>query len=281
MSAGAFDADGWLQRARRITSPNCDARPAGSRRLAAGRPQHQPASAPVRRRRRRSICSATGSIRAPIPFYAGTAGVEVSSHFFIRRDGELIQFVPCGLRAWHAGASVWKGAQRCNDFSVGVELEGSDFVPFRDAQYQQLAQLTGELQAALSDPGHRRPQRHRARAQDRSRAFLRLGSLSLADCCDALTAEARQAQSSRKGAKAAKGTQRTATAFAQDTGQTQGLAPVSCVLCQYTDPLAPPAGGRELTSRSARCPRPSRSVARAFLCVSFASSRLCGESLSA
>ena len=135
------------------------------------------------------------------------AGVEVSSHFFIRRDGELIQFVPCGLRAWHAGASVWKGAQRCNDFSIGVELEGSDFVPFRDAQYQQLAQLTRELQAALSDRGHRRPQRHRAGAQDRSRAFLRLGSLSLADCCCTLTAEAAQAQRRRRESQRREGTQ--------------------------------------------------------------------------
>jgi N-acetyl-anhydromuramoyl-L-alanine amidase len=79
------------------------------------------------------------------PFFAALRDVRVSSHLFIRRDGELIQFVPCGMRAWHAGASSWRGRQRCNDFSIGVELEGSDFVPFRDIQYTLLAQLAGEL----------------------------------------------------------------------------------------------------------------------------------------
>jgi len=79
------------------------------------------------------------------PFYRGLDGLEVSSHFFIRRDGELIQFVPCGRRAWHAGASHWRGRERCNDFSIGVELEGSDHVPFTDAQYAELARITRDL----------------------------------------------------------------------------------------------------------------------------------------
>jgi AmpD protein len=79
------------------------------------------------------------------PYYATIRGLTVSSHFYIRRDGELLQFVPCDLRAWHAGVSRWKGRERCNEFSIGVELEGSDFVPFRDAQYDQLARLTREL----------------------------------------------------------------------------------------------------------------------------------------
>jgi AmpD protein len=79
------------------------------------------------------------------PYFAGLAGLEVSSHFLIRRDGEVIQYVPCELRAWHAGASSWKGRERCNDFSVGIELEGTDEVPFTDAQYESLAQLTRAL----------------------------------------------------------------------------------------------------------------------------------------
>jgi AmpD protein len=83
--------------------------------------------------------------RSAHPYYLGLQGLEVSSHFFIRRDGELIQLVPCELRAWHAGASRWRGRERCNDFSVGIEVEGSDSVAFTDAQYAELARLTREL----------------------------------------------------------------------------------------------------------------------------------------
>jgi AmpD protein len=81
------------------------------------------------------------------PYYATVAGTKVSAHFLIRRDGELLQFVPCGGRAWHAGESSWKGRARCNDFSIGVELEGAGDVPFTDAQYDQLAALTRAMKA--------------------------------------------------------------------------------------------------------------------------------------
>lgn len=76
------------------------------------------------------------------PYYQTVQGLNVSSHFFIRRDGELIQFVRCNQRAWHAGASRWQGRERCNDFSIGIELEGSDAAPFTDAQYATLTMLT-------------------------------------------------------------------------------------------------------------------------------------------
>ncbi len=79
------------------------------------------------------------------PFYAQLRGLKVSSHFLIRRDGEIIQFVPCGKRAWHAGVSSWRGRERCNDFSIGVELEGTDDQPFSVAQYSALARLTRRL----------------------------------------------------------------------------------------------------------------------------------------
>lgn len=82
------------------------------------------------------------------PYYETIKDLKVSSHFLIRRDGELIQFVPCTQRAWHAGASNWCGRERCNDFSIGIELEGSDFDPFTDAQYDALARLTRALKAA-------------------------------------------------------------------------------------------------------------------------------------
>jgi len=80
------------------------------------------------------------------PYYREIQSLEVSSHFLIRRDGELIQFVPCIRRAWHAGQSAWRGRTLCNDFSVGVELEGADDQPFADSQYAVLAELTRALQ---------------------------------------------------------------------------------------------------------------------------------------
>lgn len=82
------------------------------------------------------------------PYYAEIAHLRVSSHFFIRRDGELVQFVNTDQRAWHAGVSVWNGQERCNDFSIGIELEGSDFEAFTDAQYECLQQLVVVLAAA-------------------------------------------------------------------------------------------------------------------------------------
>jgi AmpD protein len=75
------------------------------------------------------------------PYYASLAGLRVSAHFLIRRDGELVQFVGCAERAWHAGVSSWKGRERCNDFSIGIELEGTDDSPYAPAQYTMLARL--------------------------------------------------------------------------------------------------------------------------------------------
>lgn len=75
------------------------------------------------------------------PYFAEIAGLRVSAHFFIRRDGTLLQFVPCLMRAWHAGQSSWGGRERCNDFSVGIELEGTDDTAFGAAQYEQLGAL--------------------------------------------------------------------------------------------------------------------------------------------
>lgn len=71
--------------------------------------------------------------------------VHVSAHFLIRRSGKLVQFVGTDQRAWHAGVSNLMGRERCNDFSIGIELEGSDFVPFEKVQYDTLINLTGVL----------------------------------------------------------------------------------------------------------------------------------------
>jgi AmpD protein len=81
------------------------------------------------------------------PYYETLRGLGVSAHFLIRRGGELVQFVACLDRTWHAGQSCWQGRERCNDFSIGVELEGGDDQPYSDNQYRTLAALTLALQA--------------------------------------------------------------------------------------------------------------------------------------
>lgn len=75
------------------------------------------------------------------PYYRQIHGLRVSAHFLIGRDGALVQFVSCERRAWHAGASQWRERDRCNDFSIGIELEGCDTLPFEAAQYERLAAL--------------------------------------------------------------------------------------------------------------------------------------------
>lgn len=82
------------------------------------------------------------------PFYREIDGLTVSTHLLIRRNGEVIQFVPFHARAWHAGVSQFDGRTRVNDFSIGIELEGSDYAPFEEAQYRALAEVTRALQAA-------------------------------------------------------------------------------------------------------------------------------------
>ncbi|EPE7490109.1 1,6-anhydro-N-acetylmuramyl-L-alanine amidase AmpD [Cronobacter universalis] len=79
------------------------------------------------------------------PYFAGIAHLRVSAHCLIRRDGEIVQYVPFDKRAWHAGVSCYQGRERCNDFSIGIELEGTDTLPYTDAQYWQLAAVTRTL----------------------------------------------------------------------------------------------------------------------------------------
>jgi N-acetyl-anhydromuramoyl-L-alanine amidase len=80
------------------------------------------------------------------PYFETIYQLHVSSHILIQRDGQIIQFVPFHKRAWHAGESNYCGRERCNDFSIGIELEGTDDVPYEKVQYQQLAQLITDLQ---------------------------------------------------------------------------------------------------------------------------------------
>lgn len=91
------------------------------------------------------------------PYFAALKNLRVSSHFFIRRNGEITQFVPCHMRAWHAGKSQWRGRSGCNDFSVGAELEGEDHSPYEAAQYDSLAFLAMALAArrpGIAAAGH-------------------------------------------------------------------------------------------------------------------------------
>ncbi|WP_457666382.1 1,6-anhydro-N-acetylmuramyl-L-alanine amidase AmpD [Thiolapillus sp.] len=81
-------------------------------------------------------------------YFQKISHLRVSAHFLIRRDGEILQFVPLDKRAWHAGESCFQGQYRCNDFSVGIELEGTDDVAYTDIQYQQLARLSRDIMEA-------------------------------------------------------------------------------------------------------------------------------------
>ncbi len=79
------------------------------------------------------------------PYFGEIRGMEVSAHLLIRRDGEIVQFVPFNERAWHAGASDFRGRSRCNDYSIGIELEGEDETPYDDCQYKVLPQVLKAL----------------------------------------------------------------------------------------------------------------------------------------
>jgi AmpD protein len=147
-----IDRDGLLEGARFIPSRNCDARAAGS--AVELLVIHNISLPPGEFGGSGIIDLFTNKLDPALhPYYREIAQLEVSAHFLIRRDGELIQFVPCHQRAWHAGESSWRGRCRCNDFSLGIELEGTDDVPFEEVQYARLAALTAALKAqyAIAD----------------------------------------------------------------------------------------------------------------------------------
>ena len=136
--------DGWLQGARRVDSPNHDNRPLGeSINLivihAISLPPGQFGGDAIFR-----LFTNTLNPREH-PYFSQICNLRVSSHFLIRRDGDLIQFVSCEARAWHAGVSAWNGRERCNDFSIGIELEGCDDSPFERLQYERLSCLIEAL----------------------------------------------------------------------------------------------------------------------------------------
>jgi AmpD protein len=132
---------------RFVPSPNCDERPAGA--AVTLLVVHNISLPPGEFGGEDVVRLFTNSLDCTAhPFYRDLRGLRVSAHFLIRRSGEILQFVPCSRRAWHAGASSWQGRSRCNDFSIGVELEGTDTVPYADAQYDALARLARALRRA-------------------------------------------------------------------------------------------------------------------------------------
>lgn len=141
-----LDAEGWLEGVAHIPSPNRDARPEGE---AISLVVIHAISLPPGEFGGPGVIELFTNRLDPAahPFYETIKDLRVSAHFFIRRDGELIQFVPCTARAWHAGVSRWQGRERCNDFSIGIELEGTDDLPFTDAQYGALNALLARLRA--------------------------------------------------------------------------------------------------------------------------------------
>jgi len=140
---------GWLSLARRLESPNCDERPN---------------NCPVDLLVIHGISLPPGEYGGPWidalftnaldatahPYFREIEGLRVSAHVLIRRDGEVVQYVPFDRRAWHAGASCFAGRERCNDYSIGIELEGSDEHPYEAVQYEILAQVCRALLAAYS-----------------------------------------------------------------------------------------------------------------------------------
>ena len=134
----------WLVGVRRVLSPNCDDRPTGD---------------DVSLIVVHGISLPPGEYGGPWiddlftnqldssahPYFAEIEGLQVSSHVLIRRDGELVQYVPFTRRAWHAGCSCYQGREACNDYAIGIELEGQDEAPYEDVQYRRLAELVATL----------------------------------------------------------------------------------------------------------------------------------------
>ena len=143
-----LDAKGKLAGARQIPSPNCDERPDGA--VVSLVVVHNISLPPGEFGGDHVVRLFTNTLDcAAHPFYAELRGLRVSAHFFIRRSGAVIQFVPCLARAWHAGASSWRGRSHCNDFSIGVELEGTDTAFYTDGQYGALVRLVRQLRRAF------------------------------------------------------------------------------------------------------------------------------------
>jgi N-acetyl-anhydromuramoyl-L-alanine amidase len=140
-------ATGLLAGVRQVLSPHFDARPAGM--LAELVVVHGISLPPGEFGGPWIDRLFTGTLPADAhPYFRDIAAQRVSAHALIRRDGQIVQYVPFGARAWHAGQSAYRGRSACNDFSIGIELEGTDDTPYGDAQYATLAALIAVLLGA-------------------------------------------------------------------------------------------------------------------------------------
>lgn len=142
--AAAWQDGGWLAAAERRPSPNFGPRPAGGEVSlvvihAISLPPGEFGGEWV------ELFFANRLDAAVHPYFSTISDVQVSAHFYLRRDGRIVQCVDADARAWHAGRSVWQGRENCNDFSVGIELEGDDAQPFTAAQYAALATVLDAL----------------------------------------------------------------------------------------------------------------------------------------
>jgi len=140
--------EGLLAGARYVASPNCDERPPGCEITllvvhSISLPPGEYGGDGIER-----LFTNRLDARAH-PYFGEIFSLKVSTHFLVRRNGEVVQFVPVQRRAWHAGASSWRGRSACNDFSIGVELEGTEETPFEDRQYEKLVLLIKALRLAL------------------------------------------------------------------------------------------------------------------------------------
>ncbi|MFO1434343.1 MAG: 1,6-anhydro-N-acetylmuramyl-L-alanine amidase AmpD [Candidatus Competibacteraceae bacterium] len=138
---------GLVSPARQVPSPNCDDRPPG---VAIDLIVIHGISLPPGEFGGPWIDALFSNTLDPAahPYFLEIQALKVSSHLLIRRTGELVQYVPLQRRAWHAGQSCFAGRERCNDFSIGIELEGTDTLPYTDPQYQRLAALIRLLRDA-------------------------------------------------------------------------------------------------------------------------------------
>lgn len=149
VAAGVDKVSGLLRGARQVPSPNFDARPDG---ILPELIVVHGISLPPNQFGGPWIDRLFTNTLPPEehPYFATVAQLKVSSHALIRRDGEVTQYVPFHQRAWHAGASSYLGRERCNDFSIGIELEGADETPYEPAQYRMLSAVILELCRAYS-----------------------------------------------------------------------------------------------------------------------------------
>jgi len=139
--------DGWYEGAVRLLSPNADARPQED--VISLLVIHNISLPPGEFGSGHVQAFFTNSLNmGEHDYFATIADTKVSAHLLIERTGEITQFVPFQLRAWHAGASSFANRERCNDFSIGIELEGTDIDPYTETQYLRLAAVTRALMAA-------------------------------------------------------------------------------------------------------------------------------------